>query len=145
MIPIPFTWAAAAVVIALTFGFWGGHQVTHNAWEADAAKAAEAATKIVQQQSSDSAKVETVYVDKIQRVEVPVETVRTRIVRAACSMQQPAAGGVPVPAGDSGKPADAAAPADAGSGLADDLVAAERNAIQLEQLQALIRANTSPQ
>lgn len=74
----------------------------------------------------------------------PALVVRDRIVRTVCLRNSgPAAGdAVSVPAGNPQQPADAAAPADAGDRLADDLRAAADNAAQLDALQALIRANT---
>lgn len=101
--------------------------------EADAAQAAK--------QLTASQQVEVRYVDRIEKVNVPVVQLRDRIVHAVC-VQQPAGEPLPVPAQHLEQPADAAAPADAGDRLADDIAAAARNAVQLEELQALIRANT---
>lgn len=101
--------------------------------EADAAQAAK--------QLTASQQVEVRYVDRIEKVNVPVVQLRDRIVHAVC-VQQPAGDALPVPAVDPQQPPDAAAPADTADRLADELTAAARNAIQLDELQALIRANT---
>ena len=146
---IPLQWSLIAVVAALVLGAWGGYSFEENRWDAAAGRQATAAATLSNKQRTASAKAETIYVDKIQTVNVPVMQVRDRIVRAACpavsGMRASTGSAVSVPAGNAGQPADGAAQADPNSGLIDgiaaDAGACVRNGIQLQQLQALIRAN----
>ena len=142
---------AGAILIAAVFcalGAAGGWKIESDRWAASVGHQQAAAAVTAQNQAVASAKVETLYVDRIQQVQSPPQ-IRDRLVRIACpdGMQQPASSPVSVPGGDSGQPSHAATPADAGAGQLDELAvdagAAEQNAIQLEQLQALVRANAA--
>lgn len=143
---IPINLAALAVAVALALGAVGGHRWASNVAQGKQADAVVAAVQIDRKQRITSSKVETVYVDRIQQVDVPVEVIRTRLVRAACELREQASGGLSVPGGDPQQPADAAAATDADAefigNVAAEIPQSVANTIQLEQLQALIRANT---
>lgn len=124
---------------------WLGMQVCGNQHKGDVIAEQKAEIKTVATQAVESNKVETVYVDRIERVEVPVERVRRILVAGVCPAADPAV----VPAGDAGVAADGAGPSPADAELVDDIArdaeACIRNAEQLTALQALIRANTQEQ
>lgn len=142
---IPVSWAALAVAIALALGAVGGHRWAANVATVRQAEVVINAVKLDRAQRIASSKVETVYVDRIEKVDVPVEVIRTRLVRSACELRQPAGGSEAVPGSDPEQSLDAAAASDPDAQLLGDVAAeipeAVANTIQLEQLQALIRAN----
>lgn len=135
----------ALVAVALVAGLVGfGIGNDYAIARCDAAKieaitnAAAAAAK----QGEASNQVERVYVDRVERVEVPVDRVRRVLVAGVCPAADP---GV-LPASDAGVAADGPAEGNADADLvvdiARDATACIRNAEQLTALQALIRANT---
>lgn len=148
IIPPQYRALAYVIGIALIFGigFGSGFFVEHTRWNSADASAVKNAAKIETDQRTDSAKVETQYVDRIKTVTVPVDRIRDRIVHAACRVPD-AADRAAVPASDAAQPNDAAARTDTDAGLiggiATEAGACVRNRIQLEQLQALIRANSA--
>lgn len=143
---IPLNWAALAVAIALALGAVGGQRWATNVAKGKRADAVLEAVKLDRQQRIQSSKVETVYVDRIEKVDVPVEVIRTRLVRSACQLRDAAGGGLPMSTGDPRQPADAASATDPDAELLGNVAAeipeAVANTIQLDQLQALIRVNT---
>ena len=139
--------AIASLLLGLVLGVWGGCSWKGNQVDAEQGRQATAAAQLDKSQRIESTKVETVYVDRIQRVEVPVERVRERIVRAVCRVPDDAGSATAMSGSDVGQPADAAAPTDADAGLlpgiAADAQACLRNAEQLRGLQNLVRVNSA--
>lgn len=138
-----------ALLVVAAIAFAAGVRVERNAHTAALATQQAAALDLRVEQLVEGAKVEVRYVDRIEKVSVPVVQIRDRIVRAACpgGVHDSAADRVPVPSGDPAEPADAAAPADADDGLLGDLAAeipaCVANGIQLDELQARIRTVTA--
>lgn len=133
---------AVAMIVYGLFCGWLGWQVCDNRRADQVSAELRDEIKATEVQAVASNKVETVYVDRVERVEVPVERVRRVLVAGVCPRPDPAV----VPAGDAGFAADgeAESPADAEivERIARDAKACIRNTEQLESLQALIRANT---
>lgn len=132
----------AVAVVAALVGFGIGNDYAIARCEAAKVEAVKTAAAAAAKQGEASNRVERGYVERIERVEVPVGRVRRILVAGVC----PAADPGDVPARDAGvAPDDAAAsPADAElvAGIARDAESCIRNAEQLTALQALIRANT---
>lgn len=144
---IPFQVLLIAVAISLGVGGTIGYRWSENNHKGEVAAAAIEAAGLSSKQRSESSKVETVYVDRIQKIEVPVDRVVTRIQRAACRVQPEASSGGAVPSGNAAESPDVAAAADPDAGLLEgiavDAEACLRNAQQLASLQELVRANSA--
>lgn len=148
--------AAAALGGAYALGsYQRGVAEESRAVRAKASEITAAAAIVINQARKDIA---LTYENAARRaaVDVPPTTIADDIRRRACGptasvrQQASADSGVPVPAGDSGTPADeAAAAADAHDRFLDDLAADARaatlNRIDYEDLQKLVRANTAPE
>lgn len=121
---------------------WLGMAVEQNARRGAEIAQVRADSAAAATQAAASNKVETVYVDRIERVEVPVDRVRRVLVAGVCPGPSPAV----VPGGDAGFAPDDATPSPADAELVGDIArdaeACIRNAEQLGALQSLIRANT---
>ena len=134
--------AAGIAIVAGVVGFITGVDYANAKCEAAKVPQIQREAEGVKRQATESNQVETVYVDRIQRVEVPVDRVRRVLVAGVC----PAADPRVLPGGNADLAADGAAegPADAEivERIARDAESCIRNAEQLTALQALIRANT---
>lgn len=147
MIPVPLSWAAAACAVCAGLGALGGWRLAANIGAAREGQARTAAAVLSDLQRIQSTNTERNYVERLEGVQPPpLVVVRDRIVRAACRVQYPASD-LPMPAGHVVEPADAASAPDPDTGIIDgiavDAAACVRNRIQLDELQALIRANAA--
>lgn len=129
---------SAAVVIYLWLGLFVaglacGFGVEAKRWHNADVERELAAAKEAESVTHKTDEVVTVYVDRIQKVDVPVPVVRTRLIERVCPGNSP---GVPNPSG-----AAAAAAPDTGDQLARELGDTVRNRYQLEALIAAVRAN----
>lgn len=133
----------AVALVAGLVGFGIGNDYAIARCDAAKVEAITNAAAAAAKQGEASNRVERVYVDRVERVEVPVDRVRRVLVAGVCPA--PADPGV-LPGGDAGVAADGTGQSDADADLvvdiARDATACIRNAEQLTALQALIRANT---
>lgn len=130
-------------LVAGLLGFAIGNDYAVARCEAAKVEAITDAAAAAAKQATASNRVERDYVERVERVEVPVERVRRILVAGVCPAP---ADPRDVPVGDAGVAADGAGQSDADAelvaGIARDAEACIRNAEQLTALQALIRANT---